>query len=126
MTSTLICGENEAVLVDALTTIAEAETLASWVALHHRNLTTIYITHGHVDHYAGLSLLLQRFPGARAIVTPRSAMTTTRSRSKATNCGSSNRATRTLSTPPRSTCHRSTSSSPATSFTSQPSIASRR
>ncbi|MFE5034340.1 MBL fold metallo-hydrolase [Streptomyces sp. NPDC056683] len=71
-TSTLIFGENDAVLVDTLTTVAEAEALANWVALHHRNLTTIYITHGHIDHYAGLSVLLQRFPDARAIATPKS------------------------------------------------------
>jgi len=71
-TSTLIFGENDAVLVDALATVAEAEALANWVALHHRNLTTIYITHGHFDHYAGLSVLLQRFPDARAIATPKS------------------------------------------------------
>jgi glyoxylase-like metal-dependent hydrolase (beta-lactamase superfamily II) len=72
MTSTLIFGQNDAVLVDTLTTVAEAEALASWVALHHRNLTTIYITHGHIDHFAGLSVLLARFPDARAIATPKS------------------------------------------------------
>jgi glyoxylase-like metal-dependent hydrolase (beta-lactamase superfamily II) len=71
-TSTLIVGENDAVLIDTLTTVAEAEALANWVALHHRNLTTIYITHGHFDHFAGLSVLLQRFPEARAIATPKS------------------------------------------------------
>lgn len=70
MTATLIYGEHDAVLVDALTTVAEAEALADWVALHRRNLTTIYITHGHFDHFAGLSVLLERFPGARAIATP--------------------------------------------------------
>jgi glyoxylase-like metal-dependent hydrolase (beta-lactamase superfamily II) len=64
MTSTLIFGENDAVLVDTLTTVAKAEALANWVALHHRNLATIYITHGHFDHFAGLSVLLQRFPQA--------------------------------------------------------------
>ncbi len=72
ITATLIFGEHDAVLVDTLTTVAEAEALCSWIALHHRNLTTIYITHGHVDHFAGLSILLQRFPGARAIATPKS------------------------------------------------------
>jgi glyoxylase-like metal-dependent hydrolase (beta-lactamase superfamily II) len=70
ITSTLIYGENDAVLVDTLGTVAEAEALASWIALHHRNLTAIYITHGHFDHFAGLSVLLQRFPDARAIATP--------------------------------------------------------
>jgi glyoxylase-like metal-dependent hydrolase (beta-lactamase superfamily II) len=52
-------------------TVAEAEALADWVALHNRNLETIYITHGHFDHFYGLSILLDRFPGARAIATPK-------------------------------------------------------
>src|ERR1700723_3791528 len=42
ITSTLIFGEYDAVLVDAMTTVAEAEALADWVALHNRNLETIY------------------------------------------------------------------------------------
>jgi glyoxylase-like metal-dependent hydrolase (beta-lactamase superfamily II) len=68
ITSTLIFGEHDAVLVDAMTTVAEAEALADWVALHNRNLETIYITHA---HFYGLSILLDRFPGARAIATPK-------------------------------------------------------
>jgi glyoxylase-like metal-dependent hydrolase (beta-lactamase superfamily II) len=70
ITSTLIYGEYDAVLVDAMGTVAEAEALADWVALHNRNLETIYITHAHFDHFYGLSILLDRFPGARAIATP--------------------------------------------------------
>jgi glyoxylase-like metal-dependent hydrolase (beta-lactamase superfamily II) len=68
ITSTLIFGEYDAVLVDAMGTVAEAEALADWVALHNRNLETIYITHAHFDHFYGLS---DRFPGARAIATPK-------------------------------------------------------
>src|ERR1700727_515796 len=71
ITSTLIFGEYDAVLVDAMTTVAEAEALADWVALHNRNLETIYITHAHFDHFYGLSVLLDRFPSARAIATPK-------------------------------------------------------
>jgi hypothetical protein len=71
ITSTLIFGEYDAVLVDAMTTVAEAEALADWVALHNRNLETIYITHAHFDHFYGLSILLDRFPNARAIATPK-------------------------------------------------------
>ena len=71
ITSTLIFGEYDAVLVDAMMTVAEAEALADWVALHNRNLETIYITHGHFDHFYGLGILLDRFPGARAIATPK-------------------------------------------------------
>jgi glyoxylase-like metal-dependent hydrolase (beta-lactamase superfamily II) len=70
ITSTLIFGEYDAVLVDAMMTVAEAEALADWVALHNRNLETIYITHAHFDHFYGLSILLDRFPSARAIATP--------------------------------------------------------
>src|ERR1700729_1017892 len=70
ITSTLIFGEHDAVLVDAMMTVAEAEALADWVALHNRNLETIYITHAHFAHFYGLSILLDRFPGARAIATP--------------------------------------------------------
>jgi glyoxylase-like metal-dependent hydrolase (beta-lactamase superfamily II) len=70
-TSTLIFGEYDAVLVDAMTTVAESEALADWIALHNRNLETIYITHAHFDHFYGLSILLDRFPRARAIATPK-------------------------------------------------------
>jgi glyoxylase-like metal-dependent hydrolase (beta-lactamase superfamily II) len=71
ITSTLIFGEYDAVLVDAMGTVAEAEALAAWVALHNRNLEIIYITHAHFDHFYGLGILLDRFPNARAITTPK-------------------------------------------------------
>src|SRR5271157_5530209 len=71
ITSTLIFGEYDAVLVDAMMTVAEAEALADWIALHNRNLETIYIAHAHFDHFYGLSILLDRFPGARALATPK-------------------------------------------------------
>jgi glyoxylase-like metal-dependent hydrolase (beta-lactamase superfamily II) len=66
-TSTLIFGERDAVLVEALCTVREATALAEWVALHDRRLTTIYITHGHGDHWLGLCVLQARFPEARAV-----------------------------------------------------------
>jgi len=69
VTSTLIFGPRDALLVDALMTIREATALADWVELHDRRLTTIYITHGHADHWLGLSTLLSRFPHARAVAT---------------------------------------------------------
>ncbi len=70
ITSTLIYGDNDAVLVDAMGTVAEATALADWIALHNRNLETIYITHAHFDHFYGLGVLLGRFPAARAIAAP--------------------------------------------------------
>jgi hypothetical protein len=35
--------------------------VATW-SLHNRNLTTIYINHGHFDHFFRLAILMQRFP----------------------------------------------------------------
>jgi glyoxylase-like metal-dependent hydrolase (beta-lactamase superfamily II) len=69
-TSTLIFGARDAMLVDPLMTVPEATALADWVGLHDRNLATIYITHGHGDHYLGLPAVLDRFPDARVAAAP--------------------------------------------------------
>jgi glyoxylase-like metal-dependent hydrolase (beta-lactamase superfamily II) len=68
--STLIYGKRDAVLVDAFMTDKQANELADWVAASGKKLTTIYITHGHGDHWFGLGALLERFPTARALATP--------------------------------------------------------
>ncbi|HXB46282.1 MAG TPA: MBL fold metallo-hydrolase [Streptosporangiaceae bacterium] len=57
--------------MDPQMTVPEAAALADWVELHDRNLTTIYITHGHGDHYLGLPVALDWFPDARAAATTR-------------------------------------------------------
>ena len=69
MASTLIHGDRDAVLVDAFLTVRQASTLADWVASKGKNLTTIYITHGHGDHWFGVGTLLERFPKARVVAT---------------------------------------------------------
>jgi glyoxylase-like metal-dependent hydrolase (beta-lactamase superfamily II) len=66
---TLIFGPRDAVLVDTLMTVPEATALADWVGLHDRRLMTIYITHGHSDHYLGLPIVLDRYPDARPVAT---------------------------------------------------------
>jgi glyoxylase-like metal-dependent hydrolase (beta-lactamase superfamily II) len=70
MASTLIYGERDAVLVDAFMTVKQADALANWIAAKGKNLTTIYITHGHGDHWFGVGTLMDRFPNATAIATP--------------------------------------------------------
>src|SRR5262245_37963663 len=70
MASTLIYGQRDAVLVDAFMTVPQAKALADWVAARGKNLTTIYLTHGHGDHWFGVATLLERFPQARAVATP--------------------------------------------------------
>ena len=68
--STLIYGERDAVLVDTFLTTKQSQTQLDWVVASGKNLTRIYVTHGHGDHFFGLAPLLERFPGAKAIATP--------------------------------------------------------
>lgn len=70
ISSTLISGERDAVLVDTPITVEQARALTNWVAARGKNLTTIYATHGHGDHCFGASTVLERFPGARFVARP--------------------------------------------------------
>ena len=67
--ATLILGDHDAVLVDTFTTIEQNARLIEWVKAHGRNLTHIYLTHGHGDHVYGIGQLLEAFPGAAAVAT---------------------------------------------------------
>jgi len=70
ISSTLIYGKHDAVLVDTFLTVKQSNDLVNWVAASGKNLTTIYITHGHPDHWFGIGALLSHFPNARAVATP--------------------------------------------------------
>src|ERR1700674_4608617 len=70
MSSTLIYGNRDAVLVDAFITVKQADARVDWVEASGKNLTTIYATHGHGDHFFDIGALLDRFPNARAVATP--------------------------------------------------------
>jgi glyoxylase-like metal-dependent hydrolase (beta-lactamase superfamily II) len=66
--STLIYGSEDAVLTDPAFTTDQASALGDWVAGKDRNVTDIFITHGHGDHWFAAGLLAERF-GARVVAT---------------------------------------------------------
>ena len=65
VTSTLICGEHDAVLVDSGFMKEDVDALGDMIAGTGRRLVTIFVTHGHSDHYFGSGRLAERFPGVR-------------------------------------------------------------
>ena len=69
-TSTLIHGGRDAVLVDALMTKDESRALADWVVAAGKNVTAIFVTHAHGDHFFGAPAVLERFPDARVVAAP--------------------------------------------------------
>ncbi len=64
--STLIYGSEDAVLTDPGLTAEQARAVGDWVEGKGRNLTDIFITHGHGDHWFAAGLLADRF-GARVV-----------------------------------------------------------
>ena len=69
ISSTLISGQRDAVLVDTAITIVQNQKLADWIAASGKNLTTIYATHGHGDHFFGVNTIQKKFPKARFVAT---------------------------------------------------------
>ena len=69
-TSTLITGETQAILVDTQYREPDVLEVIRRIEASGKTLTTIFITHGHFDHYFGLEILLAQFPYARAVATP--------------------------------------------------------
>ncbi|WP_155929280.1 MBL fold metallo-hydrolase [Mycolicibacterium sp. CBMA 234] len=69
VSTTLIYGEHDAVLVDPPFTYEQVHRVGEWIKSFGRRLVAVYATHGHGDHWFGTELLLQRFPGAVAYAT---------------------------------------------------------
>jgi glyoxylase-like metal-dependent hydrolase (beta-lactamase superfamily II) len=69
ISSTLISGERDAVLVDTAITVDQNQKLVDWIAHSGKNLTTIYATHGHGDHFFGVNTIQKKFPKARFVAT---------------------------------------------------------
>jgi len=70
ITSTLIYGQTDALLVDPPMSIGQTREVVEWIARSGKRLKYIYITHGHGDHWAGTKQILDRFPDAVPYATP--------------------------------------------------------
>src|SRR5258706_13647716 len=70
VTSTLISGERDAILVDAQFALPQAALLAERIRATGKQLHAIYVTHWHPDHYFGLPAVLAEFPDARGVTLP--------------------------------------------------------
>ncbi len=70
VTSVLVTGPRDAVLIDAQFSTADAAKLVDMIKASGKHLTTIYISHGDPDYYFGLETLKAAFPDARIVATP--------------------------------------------------------
>jgi glyoxylase-like metal-dependent hydrolase (beta-lactamase superfamily II) len=69
ISSTLITGTRAAILVDPPWTHRHVEVIGDWIASFEHELTAIYITHWHGDHWFGTADLQKRFSHATVYAT---------------------------------------------------------
>jgi glyoxylase-like metal-dependent hydrolase (beta-lactamase superfamily II) len=67
--STLVLGDNDALLVDPPFTYDQIDQVGDWIERSGKRLAYIYATHGHGDHWFGADKIIRRFPGATAYAT---------------------------------------------------------
>ena len=65
--SVIIEGTHEVMLVDAQLTKANAERVLQEIKETKKPLSIIYITHEHADHFLGLEVFKEAYPGVRII-----------------------------------------------------------
>jgi len=68
--SVIIEGSHEVMLVDAQLTKTNAERVLQEIKETKKPLSIIYITHEHADHFLGLEVFKEAYPGVRIIATP--------------------------------------------------------
>jgi glyoxylase-like metal-dependent hydrolase (beta-lactamase superfamily II) len=61
LSTTLIHGRSDAVLVDPPFTREQAYDVSDWVRANNKNLTHIFVTHGHGDHWFTAGMLADKF-----------------------------------------------------------------
>jgi glyoxylase-like metal-dependent hydrolase (beta-lactamase superfamily II) len=70
VSSSIVSGPHEAVLVDAQFARRDALALVERIKATGKTLTTIYVSHGDPDYYFGLQHLQDAFPNAKIVATP--------------------------------------------------------
>ncbi|MEX6210391.1 MBL fold metallo-hydrolase [Providencia huaxiensis] len=69
VSSEIISGSNEVVLIDAQFQNNDAQQLVDKIKKLNKKLTTIYISHSDPDYYFGLETITKAFPEAKVIAT---------------------------------------------------------
>jgi len=67
--SVIIEGAREVMLVDAQLTKTNAERVLEEIKETKKPLSIVYITHEHADHFLGLEVFKEAYPGVRIIAT---------------------------------------------------------
>jgi glyoxylase-like metal-dependent hydrolase (beta-lactamase superfamily II) len=70
VSSEIITGQHDAILVDAQFQRADAYALVQKIKASGKTLTTVYISHSDPDYYFGLDAIQAAFPKAKIIATP--------------------------------------------------------
>ena len=68
--SILVSGKQDAILIDAQFTLADAEAVAQEIKASGKNLKTIYVSHGDPDFYFGLQVFKTYFPEVTVYAAP--------------------------------------------------------
>lgn len=69
VSSVLITGPKEAILVDAQFQRNDAQSVVELIKKSGKTLTTIYISHGDPDYYFGLDVITAAYPNAKVVST---------------------------------------------------------
>jgi hypothetical protein len=70
VSSELITGRTDAVLIDAQFQRNDAQALVQKIKASGKKLTTVYISHSDPDYYFGLDVIQAAFPEAKIVATP--------------------------------------------------------
>lgn len=65
----LISGRTDAILFDVVMLRSDALRLAEAITRSGKLLRAVFVSHAHPDHFMGLDVITERFPGARVVAT---------------------------------------------------------